>query len=296
VQSQQQMLQEWERRISKEAGESANTAMKTDRFRAIQTRLQDEQASARKVRDDVVLRLNRLEDPFEKGFHLGSVYSAAGDFRASTDRYGDARRVGDLAIAQGRATKEFLPVLGSVYGEIYRNAILLKNRKDADVIRNQGSQRFTNPDTKAEEEWWTQMAASLANWSETVLPQEERKLALLREQVRLNPEDPAKIWALALTCSDGVFNLSEARGYYSWLLENHPEFPQVQNGTCQYKLAEIHWAAREVREAIKGYRNIEQMHKDHPRMADGGAAGVKRRLDECYKLSIKMGYNGAKAK
>jgi len=140
------------------------------------------------------------------------------------------------------------------------------------------------------------MAAQLATWSETVFPQEERKLAVLREQVRLNPEDPAKIWALAQTCSDGVFNLPEARGYYAWLLENHPEFPQVQNGTCQYKLAEIHWAAREVREAIKGYQILATMHKDHPRVNDGGVAGVKRRLDECYKLNVKMGYSGAKMK
>ncbi|HEV3027889.1 MAG TPA: hypothetical protein VG457_09970, partial [Planctomycetota bacterium] len=296
VQSQQQQLQDWEKRISKEGGESFNTAMKSDRFRAIQQKLQDEQAAARKVRDDVVLRLGRLDEPFEKGYHLGSVYAAAGDFKASSDRYGDARKAGETMIQQGRASKEFLPLLGSVFGEIYRNAILLKNKKDADAIRNQGSQRFTNPDTKAEEDWWTQLAASLASWSETIFPQEERKLAILREQVRLNPEDPAKIWALAQTCSDGVFNLPEARGYYAWLLENHPEFPQVQNGTCQYKLAEIHWAAREVREAIRDYQILATMHRDHPRVSDGGVAGVKRRLDECYKLNIKMGYSGAKIK
>ena len=296
VQSQQQQLQDWEKRISKEAGESVNTAMKTDRFRAIQQRLQDESANARKVRDDVVLRLGRLEDPFEKGYHLGSVYMASGDFKTSTDRYLEARRAGDMMIQQGRGTKEFLQLLGSVYGEIYRNAILLKNRKDADSIRNQGSQRFTNPDSKSEEEWWTQTAASLAAWSENTFPQEEKKLALLREQVRQNPEDASKIWALALTCSDGVYNLQEARGYYSWLLENHPEFPQVQNGTCQYKLAEIHWAAREVREAIKGYQILATMHKDHPRVSDGGVAGVKRRLDECYKLNLKMGYGAGKLK
>jgi serine/threonine-protein kinase len=296
VQTQLQQLQDWERRISKEAGDSVNTAMKADRFRAIQQRLLDEQAAARKLREDIVLRLNRLDDPFEKGYHLGSVYAASGDYKTSTDRYMDARRAGDLMIQKSSPTKEFLQLLGSVYGEIYRNAILQKNRKDADLIRNQGSQRFTNPDSKAEEEWWTQLAASLAAWSENTYPQEERKLAVLREQVRQNPEDPAKIWALAQTCSDGVYNLPEARGYYSWLLENHPEFPQVQNGTCQYKLAEIHWAAREVREAIKGYQILATMHKDHPRVSDGGPAGVKRRLDECYKLNLKMGYGTGKLK
>ena len=81
---------------------------------------------------------------------------------------------------------------------------------------------------------------------------------------------------------------SQRLGY--WLFENHPEFPQVQNGSCQYKLAEIHFAAREVREAIKQYQDLSQMHKDHPKVTDAGSTGVKRRLDECYKLSFKMGY------
>src|SRR6185295_934153 len=162
---------------------------------------------------------------FERGAHLGSVYAAAGDFRASTDRYGDARRVGDGIVQQGRAPKDFPPQLGAVYGELYRNAVLLKNRKDADAIRNQGSKTFVAPDTKQEEDWWTQLAATLANWSENVLPQEEKKVVRLREEVRANPEDPARIWALAQTCSDGIYNLPEARGYYQWLFENHPEFP-----------------------------------------------------------------------
>jgi hypothetical protein len=79
-------------------------------------------------------------------------------------------------------------------------------------------------------------------------------------------------------------------------MENHPEFPQVQNGTCQYKLAEIHYAAREVREAIKGYQDLSMMHRDHPKVADAGPSGVKRRLDECYNLSFKMGYSREKQK
>jgi hypothetical protein len=264
--------------------------MKSDRYKSIQAKLLEEGNLARKAQSDVVSRLGRLDDPFEKGYHLGSVYAAAGDYKASTDRYGDARRFGDSLVTQSRAPKDFLPQLGAVYGELYRNAVLLKKRKDADAIRNDGSQRFINPDTKAEEEWWTTLAAALANWSENVLPQEEKKVLRLREEVRSNPEDPARIWALAQSCSDGTFNLAEARGYYQWLLENHPEFPQVQNGSCQYKLAEIHFAAREVREAIKLYLDLSQMHKEHPKVSDGGAAGVKHRLDDCYKLSIRMGY------
>ena len=33
------------------------------------------------------------------------------------------------------------------------------------------------------------------------------------------------------------------------------------------------------------------MHKEFPKVTDPGPAGVKRRLDECYKLSFKMNYS-----
>ncbi len=293
-QLQQQQLQEWANRISREGGESFNSTLKAERYKALQARVQEEQSSAKKGQSDIVQRLGKIEDLFERNYHLGSVYASTSDWRLSTERYTEARRVGDNVMAQGRPVKDFPPLLGSVYGELYRNAVLLKDRKGAEAIRNQGSLRFINPDTKAEEEWWTQLASSLANWSENAYPQEEKKLIRLREEVKANPDDPARIWALALTCSDGVFNLPEARGYYSWLLDNHPDFPQVQNGTCQYKLAEIHFASREVREAIKRYQDVSTMHKEHPKVADAGASGVRHRLDDCYKLLFKMGYSREK--
>ena len=291
MQSQQQQLQEWERRISKEGGESFNAAMKAERLKAIQTKVAEEQTLAKKAQPDIVQRLLKLEDAFERNYNLGAVYAAAGDWRSASDRYKDARGVGDTIYAQSRPSKEFVALLGSVYGELYRIAVLLKDRKGAETVRNQGSQRFINPDTKAEEDWWTQMAAGLANWSENVYPQQEKNLVRLREEVKSNPEDPARIWALAQTCSDGVYNLLEARGYYAWLQENHPEFSQVQNGTCQYKLAELHFAAREVKEAIKRYQDLQTMHRDHAKVSDAGPSGVKKRLDECYKLQFKMGYS-----
>ena len=290
VQGQQQQLQDLEKKISKEGGESLNTAVKADRLKALLAKVAEEQMNARKAQGDIVSRIGRMEDPFEKNFHLGSVYAAAGDFRTSTEKYREASKVGDAMIAAGRTSNEFMRTLGVVYGEMYRNAVLLKDKKTAESIRNQGSQRFVNPDTKAEEEWWSQIALSLANWSESSYPLQEKNIVRLRDELKKSPEDAAQIWSLAQTCSDGVFNLVEARGYYAWLAENHPEFPQVQNGTCQYKLAELYYAAREVREARKQYQNLERMHRDHPMVSDNGARGVRRRIDECFKIATRMNY------
>jgi hypothetical protein len=291
VQGQQQALQDLEKKISREGGDSFNTAMKAERLKAILAKMADDQTAARKAQVDVVQRLGRIEDPFERNLHLGSVYAAAGDYRTSSERYNEARKSGDAAIATGRVSPEFMKILGSVYGEMYRNAVLLRDRKGAEAIRNQGSQRFINPETKAEEEWWTQLALGLANWSENTYPQQEKNVVRLREELKKSPEDPTQIWLLANACADGVYNLPEARGYYTWLLENHPDFPQVQNGACQYRLAEINYASREVQSAIKRYQDLQSMHKEFPKVTDPGPAGVKRRLDECYKLSFKMNYS-----
>lgn len=294
VQAQQAVLQDFEKKISKEGGESFNTAMKADRLKALQGRLMEEQSGARKAQPDIIQRLGRMDDLYLRNVSLGSVYAAGGDFAASKERYAEARRLAESIIQSSRPSKEYLMQLGSVYGELYRDDVILKDRKAAETIRNQGSQRFINSETKAEEEWWNQLAASLANWSENVYPQQEKNMVRLRDEVRRNPEDPAQLWALALTCSDGVFNLLEARGYYAWLQENHPDFPQVQNGTCEYKLAEIYFAARELKEAIKRYQDLLQMHREHPKVADAGPTGVKRRLEDCYNLQFRMGYGREK--
>src|SRR6185295_19749230 len=165
IQGKQLEIQEMERKISKEGGESFNTAMKADRLKLLLAKLADEQNAARKAQQDIIQRLGKFDDPFERNVNLGSVYQAGGDFRSSTDRYTEARKAADAIISQSRVSKDFLLQLGSVYGELYRNAVVLKDRKSAERIRNDASQRFINPDTKAEEEWWTTLAGTLANWS-----------------------------------------------------------------------------------------------------------------------------------
>jgi len=276
--------------IDEQGGEVLRKNVSADRYRGVQQRVADELTAARKAQSDIVLRLTRLGDPFEKNFYLGGVYAAAGDWRASTEKYLEARRVGELMVARRDVGREFQPVLGLVYAELLRNFTLLKEKKNAEALRNDGSRRFVNPDTKMEEPWWAQTLEWHATWSETVLPQEEKKVLRLRDELRGAADDPQKIWALAQSCAEGVFNLQEARGYYLYLLENHPEFAQVQNGNCLYRIAELLFAARDVREAIRRYRELSESQKEHPKVLETGRAGVQSRLEDCYKLLVKLGY------
>jgi tetratricopeptide (TPR) repeat protein len=198
-------------------------------------------------------------------------------------------------IARRDVGREFQTFLGVVYSELLRSFTLLKDRKNAEALRNEGSRRFVNPDTKMEEAWWTSALDWHSTWSETLLPQEERKASRLRDELRANPDDPQRIWSLAQTCAEGIFNLPEARGYYLYLLENHPDFPQVQNGNCLHRFAELLFAARDAREAIRRYRELSEMHPRHEKVGETGPSGVKSRLEECYKLLVKMGYPKDKA-
>ena len=61
-------------------------------------------------------------------------------------------------------------------------------------------------------------------------------------------------------------------------------------GKRERALAEIYYAAREVREARKQYQNLERMHKDHPMVSDNGPKGVRRRIDDCFKIATRMNY------
>jgi serine/threonine-protein kinase len=277
--------------IRKEGGEQLNRMRQSERLSLLLARVSDEQSAARKAQADVVQRLGRIDDAFERNVHLGAAYAAAGEFRVSTEKFLEAKRVGELMLMRRDVGREFLPYLGAVYAELFRNAVLMKDKKNAQAIKNEGSARFVSPETKTEEEWWTRAMSWYGTWSEVVLPQEEKKYARLKEELRANPEDPQKLWALAQTCAEGTHNLAEARGHLAYLLEHHPEFPQVTNGNCLYRLAETLFAFREVREAAKRYQELAEQNKEHAKVADGAASdGVKKRLDECYRLIHRMGY------
>jgi tetratricopeptide (TPR) repeat protein len=218
------------------------------------------------------------------------VHAAAGEWKTSTDRLLDAKRAGEQMLARREVGPEFLPTLGQVYADLLRNATLQKERSLLEAVKADGSRRFVSADTKSEEPWWTSAVDWVSSWGETILPSETQKAAKLRDDLRVLPDDPQKIWTLAQSLAEGTFNLPEARGYYVYLLENHPDFPQVQNGNCLYRYAEILYAAREVKEAIRRYDELKMIAKDHPKLGDAAPNGVKKRLDEAYKLLGKMGY------
>jgi hypothetical protein len=276
--------------INKSGGESFNKQLREDRLKAVQTRMNEERSAARVGMADIVARLLRMDDPLERAAHLGSVYAAAGDWRAASAKYAEARRVGDVMQDAGRLRRDQWPLLGSVYAELFRIAVLQKERKDADIVRSEAARRFSSPETQAPEEWWASIASTLDTWSEKTFPAEEKRIGKLREDFRAAPEDPARIWALAQSLMDGSLAFQEARGLLVWLLENHPDFPQVQNGNCLYRLAELLFAARDIREAMRRFQDLLSQYKDHPKAGDSGANGVKPRLEECYKLVNRMGY------
>ncbi|HEX7897321.1 MAG TPA: protein kinase [Planctomycetota bacterium] len=281
-------------RIEKEGGDALKKSFREDKHRLLLARLAEEKAAAKRAQSDVVQRLGRIEDLFQRNAHLGAVYAAAGEWKTSTERLLDAKRAGEQMLARREVGAEFLPSLGQVYGDLLRNATLQREKSLLEAVKTDGSRRFVNPDTKMEEPWWTGTVDWVSSWSETILPAETLKAAKLREEVRAVSDDPQKIWTLAQSLAEGTSNLLEARGYYAYLLENHPDFPQVQNGNCLYRYAEILFAAREVKEAIRRYDELKMVAKEHPKLGDAVPNGVKKRLDEAYKLLGKMGYAAGK--
>jgi serine/threonine protein kinase/tetratricopeptide (TPR) repeat protein len=283
--------------IAKKGGEQLNKSRREEKLQRLLDRVAEEEGAAKKAQEDIVRRLNRIDDLFQRNAHLGAALASTADLRSSTDRYQDAKRAGEGMLARKEAGREFWPSLGVVYGELIRLAVLSKDRARAQAVRNEGTARFVDPDQKVEEKWWADQRTALDAWSERILPQEEKRLPVLRDELRVNPDDPQRIWTLAVCLMDSMGNLFEARGYFMFLLENHREFSQVSNGNCLYRLAEIHFASREIPQAIKRYGELKDQNKDHPKVLDtASATGVKRRLDDCYKLLNRMGYAREKPK
>src|SRR5439155_17124487 len=99
-----------------------------------------------------------MDDPFHKNMHLGSLYAASGDIRTSTDRYLEAKRAGEDKLARKEAGREFWPNLGIAFSELFRNAILSKEKTKAQALKNEASSRFVDPDNKtAEAKWWVDL-------------------------------------------------------------------------------------------------------------------------------------------
>jgi len=276
--------------IMKKGGDQLNKTRREEKLQKLLDRVAEEQAAVRKAQADIITRLGRIDDPFQRNAHLGSMYAATGELRLSTERYIEAKRAAEGMLMRKEVGREFWPSLGVVMSELFRNAILSKDRQRAQQLKNEASARFVD-DNKVEEKWWADHRAMLEAWSENVHPQEEKRIAKLREEVRANADDPQKIWALAVTLMDALANPSEARGYLVYLLETHPEFGQVQSGNCLYRIAEIHFAAREIPQAIKRYAELVEQNREHPKVVDtASSSSVKRRLDDCYKLLNRMGY------
>jgi serine/threonine-protein kinase len=255
----------------------------------LQAFVSDQQAAARKSQVDVLTRVARLEDSLERNLHAGSVYAAFGEWSKAVQAYTEARRLCEGLVDGRHVGKEFHPYLAFLYSEIYRISVLQKNGAAAAAVRNEGARRFVNAETKAEEEWWTLTVKRLETWAEKVYPEQVRTILRLKDEMKNNPEDPQKIWAVAIAYHEGLINALESRGYFAYLLQNHPDFTLVKNGECRWRLAEVLYASREVREAAKLYRDLVQQSPEHPRVKDEGPEGVKSRLDECRKLAEKFG-------
>ncbi len=289
----QKRLDECLERVNKEGTEDERKSAREGAFQRLQAFVAEAQLAARRAQADLLVRINRLEDPFERNFNLGAVHAAAGEWDKSTRAYLEAKRLGEAMAARKDAGRELLAVLAYLYGELYRNYIVQKDKKAAE-IRAEGARRFV--DAKGEpEQGWNALIDWLSHWGERVYPEHQKLVERFREDVRSSPDSPQRIWSLGVSLSDGLHHLTEARGYFAWLQQNHPQFPQVQSGQCLWKLAELHYASREVREAIRLYRDLRDQHKGHPKVTDEVAYdGVKNRLGECYRLLNRMGYRAEK--
>ncbi len=280
----------------KAGGKGSSGSGKTSggvRFKRIQDHVVMIQEKAKAAQADILKRINRFGDPFEKYVSLGDVYAAAGRWRDSNEKYGEARKLGEGMITRGEAGREFLPKFAGVYDRLYRNYVVLGLDRMAAAVRTHGDKVFVNATTNEPEMWWTRAVRWNTYWSEQVYPVHKKSIQRLQSEMASAPKDPLAVWKVAQCLWDGLRDGFQARGYFSYLLEYHPDFPQVTNGTCKIKLAEILFEAHEIPAALKLYEEVAEKNPEHSKVRNPLAWGsVRRRIKQCSELAEKMGYLG----
>ncbi len=271
------------RDIEKKSGDEQKRKMKSDRQKAVEKSRAATSNEARKRQGEIIRALNNIDDLFERSWHLGEMYAGYGDWPKSTERLFEAKTIGDRLALNREAAKQFLPSLASVYLALWRNGIVRNDAGLVKQIRTDAQNRFS--EGRREYDWWTKLSLGMQNWEQnrfrTALPRLER---LLRDFLE-NPDLPETLWEIATTYADDLRNKIEARGYFQFLLENHPDFPQVRKGECLYRYAELLDEFREIDSALKLYRELHADFPDHSKVKDGT---VKHRIEECYRLGEKM--------
>ncbi len=287
-QKSQSVIDEALKTIAGEGTDEDKSKLKSERWKLLEDKVAAEKNESIRRQADIVVRLQRIRDNDQRNLQLGEMYAAHGKWVDSTSRWLEAQAGLAKLLRPREGNAGVLKALGLLYVGLLRNSVVGNNPTLEKRVREEAAGRFK--DGKAHE-WWNARLEEFEKWQKHRFPGAGARLQAYLREMRENPDDPERIWRVAETYSIDLQNLSEARGYYLFLLENHPDFEQVKSGECLYRLAEILYQFKEIPEALTRYNELIESYPHHPAVK-GGEEGraVAGRREECYRLFKWMGY------
>jgi len=278
-------------RADRDVKERDRTA-REEKLRKILTARAAAQGASKARESDITRGLQSLKDPIERNFHLGESQLGFGYLdrsnRALIEVYDAASRKLPPPERRNAMDPMVLWVCRAGAG-LMRNFHLQKQEARANDIRNKLDAKFADPEVPA----WTSYKTAHDQWTTLVadrIKKHGEKLALLDARFQENPE-PQTLYELA-EAHDILRNALDARGLYSALLGEFPEFEKSKSGDTLLRLAEVTYQLRDVGEAEKLYLRMKAEFPAHPKVVEKApyiSDSVDNRLKSCNYLKNNMG-------
>jgi hypothetical protein len=256
--------------------------IRAERYRKILAARARAQGNAKARENDISRGLAGLKDPIEALYNLGESKLGFGNAKEATrlhlEAYDQVLRKFPSSDRRGPGEPTMLWA-ARLGGALMRDFHLQKLEPRASDIRNKLDGKF---DEGLEYEPWEWIKKAHDDWA-TQASDKARKLAAAEKELQENP-DAKSLYDLA-DAHDVLRNALEARGLYTALREEFPDFDKVKNGDALWRLAEATWQLRDVWAAEEFYLRMKSDHPTHPKVVQSGAFdSVDNRIKACTAL------------
>ena len=278
-------------RASRDVSERERT-VREEKYRKIRNARSAIQSASKSREGEITRGLAALKDPIERNYHLGESQLGFGNLspsnRALVEVYEAAVRKFPPADRRNPWDNNVLWACRAAAG-LMRNFYLQKQEFRATDIRGKLDAKFVDAEVPA----WTGYKNSYDLWTGQVADRVKKhgdKLVLLEAKLQENP-DPQTLYDLA-EAHDVLKNALDARGLYSALLSEFPDFEKSKNPEPLLRLAEVTYQLRDVAEAEKLYLKMRTDFPSHPKVVEKAAYivdSVENRLKSCNYLKNNMG-------
>jgi serine/threonine protein kinase len=234
---------------------------------------------------ETLVQIRKMDDLFSQDFYTAQAYAAFGNEGKSNEYWDKAKKRAEGSFSKEKVSREMREAFCLLHLGMIRNLLLQGQQKKAKSILDEGEKWFGD---KAElsTDTWSSRKSQIEDWFGGNLAGIRKEVERLKKTVPDHPYDADLLWTIAETSNTKLDDPAGALGWFLFLLENHPGYDRVKTGECQYAVAGIYFRLMALREAVDGYRKVEEESNRSDLVKS-----AKNRRAACFRLATRMGVN-----